>query len=164
MSLGCQNACPKAILRPTPFPRRRHSRNHRANPQSGTALDGVWLRATDATQLDEAVRILRKTVPQFGTNMHAAWDVASRLSPPPDNIILFADGLPTMDDVATSRRTISGGERARLFDRSLRNLPSGIPVNVLLYPLEGDYQASIRYWMLAYRTGGSYIAVSRDWP
>ena len=126
--------------------------------------DGVWLRATDATQLDEAVRILRKTVPQFGTNMHAAWDVASRLSPPPDNIILFADGLPTMDDVATSRRTISGGERARLFDRSLRNLPSGIPVNVLLYPLEGDYQASIRYWMLAYQTGGSYIAVSRDWP
>ena len=48
--------------------------------------------------------------------------------------------------------------------RALRELPRGIPVNVFLYPLEGDYSAPIHYWVLANRTGGSFISVSRDWP
>jgi len=46
----------------------------------------------------------------------------------------------------------------------MRELPGGVPVNILLYPLEGDYEASILYWSLAFETGGSMISVSRDWP
>ncbi len=126
--------------------------------------DGVWLKADDSTQLDEAIRVLRRTVPENGTNMRAAYAVASRLTPRPDNIILLADGLPTMDGSSSSRRTISGRERYNLHFRALRELPSGIPVNVFLYPLEGDYEAPILYWLLAYRTNGSFISVSRDWP
>ena len=126
--------------------------------------DGVWLKADDSTQLDEAIRVLRRTVPENGTNMKAAWAVASRLSPRPDNIILLADGLPTMDDTTTNQRSISGRERLRLYERSIRELPSGIPVNTFLYPLEGDYDAPFAFWLLAYRTGGSFISVSRDWP
>jgi len=34
----------------------------------------------------------------------------------------------------------------------------------LLFPMEGDYDAAIAYWTLAYGTGGSFMAVSRDWP
>jgi hypothetical protein len=90
--------------------------------------------------------------------------VASTLSPPPDNIILLADGLPTMEATTTSRKTISGRERSSMHFRALRELPRGIPVNVFLYPLEGDYSAPIHYWVLANRTGGSFIGVSRDWP
>ena len=41
---------------------------------------------------------------------------------------------------------------------------SGIPVNILLFPMEGDYDAAIAYWTLAYGSGGSFMAVSRDWP
>jgi hypothetical protein len=126
--------------------------------------DGVWLKADDSTQLDEAIRVLRRTVPEKGTNMRAAYAVASSLTPRPDNIILLADGLPTMGDTTTSRRSISGRERYNLHFRALRELPSGIPVNVFLYPLEGDYEAPILYWLLAYRTNGSFISVSRDWP
>ena len=126
--------------------------------------DGLWLRADDNTQLDEAIRVLRRTVPENGTNMLAAWQVASTLSPPPDNIILLADGLPTMEATTTSRKTISGRERSSMHFRALRELPSGIPVNIFLYPLEGDYSAPIHYWVLANRTGGSFISVSRDWP
>jgi hypothetical protein len=96
--------------------------------------------------------------------MRAAYEVASRLTPRPDNIILLADGLPTMDGSSSSRRSISGRERYNLHFRALRELPSGIPVNVFLYPLEGDYEAPILYWLLAYRTNGSFISVSRDWP
>ena len=126
--------------------------------------DGVWLKADDSTQLDEAIRVLRRTVPEKGTNMRAAYAVASSLTPRPDNIILLADGLPTMDGTSSSRRSISGRERYNLHFRALRELPSGIPVNIFLYPLEGDYEAPILYWLLAYRTNGSFISVSRDWP
>jgi len=126
--------------------------------------DGVWLKADDSTQLDEAIRVLRRTIPEKGTNMRSAYAVASSLTPRPDNIILLADGLPTMDGTSSSRRSISGRERYNLHFRALRELPSGIPVNVFLYPLEGDYEAPILYWLLAYRTNGSFISVSRDWP
>ncbi|MGI9272663.1 MAG: VWA domain-containing protein [Woeseiaceae bacterium] len=126
--------------------------------------DGLWLKADDATQLDEAIRVLRRTAPENGTNMKAAYEVVSKLSPRPDNIILLADGLPTMDEPTVRQSTISGQERFHLHQRAVRELPSGIPVNVFLYPLEGDYEAPILYWILAYRTGGSFISVSRDWP
>ena len=126
--------------------------------------DGVWLKADDSTQLDEAVRVLRRTVPENGTNMLAAFEVASRLSPRPDNIILLADGLPTMDEVTTSAKTVSGTQRMRMFDRAARELPGAVPINVFLFPLEGDYQAAFAYWVLAHNSGGSFISVSRDWP
>ncbi len=126
--------------------------------------DGVWLSADDGTQLDEAIRILRRTVPENGTNMQAAYSVASSLSPRPDNIILIADGLPTVDERTEGQRTVSGRERSNMHFRAIRELPGGVPVNIFLYPLEGDYEAPILYWILAYRTGGSFISVSRDWP
>ena len=125
---------------------------------------GTWLTASDNTQLDEAVRVLQQTPPMNGTNMHAAFAAARALDPRPDNIILLADGLPTMDDATTTRRTVTGGQRVRLFSNAARELPAGVPVNILLYPLEGDYEAPILYWDLAFQTGGSLISVSRDWP
>ena len=126
--------------------------------------DGVWLKADDATQLDEALRVLRRTVPEGGTNMKAAMQVITSLNPWPDNVILLADGLPTMDQPTSNKRTVSGRDRARFFTNAVNELPSNIPVNVFLYPLEGDYEAPFLYWLLAYRSGGSFISVSKDWP
>ena len=126
--------------------------------------EGVWLKADDSTQLDEAIRVLRRTPPEKGTNMRAAYEVASTFSPAPDNIILLADGLPTIMSADEDRATVSAQERYRMHFTSIRELPSGIPVNIFLYPLEGDYEAPFVYWLLAYRSGGSFISVSRDWP
>ena len=126
--------------------------------------DGIWLKSDDGTQIEEALRVLRRTTPENGTNMLAAYQVASQFTPQPDNIILLADGLPTMDEPTTNARTIDARQRFNLHNRAVRALPSGIPVNIFLYPLEGDYEASILYWSLAYRTSGSFISVSRDWP
>lgn len=126
--------------------------------------EGVWLKADDSTQLDEAIRVLRRTPPEKGTNMKAAYEVVNGLSPPPDNIILLADGLPTTDSPEDGPATVSGQERLRLHLTAVRQLPSGIPVNVFLYPLEGDFEAPFYYWVMAYRSGGSFISVSRDWP
>jgi hypothetical protein len=126
--------------------------------------EGVWLEVGDGEQLSEAIRILRRTVPQNGTNMMSAYDVINQLNPPPDNVIVLADGLPTMNAPQTERGMVTGQERLRYHYEAEALVPSGIPVNILLYPMEGDYNAAIAYWLLAYRTGGSFMSVSEDWP
>jgi len=126
--------------------------------------DGVWLKADDGVQLDEAVRVLRRTVPKNGTNMNAAFSIAKKLSPRPDNIILLVDGMPTMESEFTDKSVVSGGERLNIFRRAVRELPSGVPVNILLYPMEGDFDAPISFWSLALTSKGSFMTVSRDWP
>jgi len=126
--------------------------------------EGVWLEAGDGTQLDEAVRVLRRTPPKNGTNMHSAFAVAKSLSPRPDNIILLVDGMPTMEAATTDKSVVGPQERLNIFYRAVRELPSGIPVNIMLFPMEGDLQAPISYWSLALSTRGSFLTVSRDWP
>jgi hypothetical protein len=126
--------------------------------------DGTWLEADDGAKLDEAIRVLRRTIPENGTNLRVAYEIAAKLTPRPDNIILLVDGLPTMMEATTNRRMVTGRDRMSMHGRSIRELPSGIPVNILLFPMEGDYDAAIAYWTLAYGSGGSFMAVSRDWP
>jgi hypothetical protein len=125
---------------------------------------GVWLEVGDGEQLSEAIRILRRTVPQKGTNMLAAFEVINSLNPPPDNVIVLVDGLPTMNAPERELGMVTGQERLRYHYEAEAVVPSGIPVNILLYPMEGDYNAAIAYWLLAYRTGGSFMSVSEDWP
>jgi hypothetical protein len=137
------------------------------NTEAKPVLDGsegVWLEVGDGNQLDEAIRKLRRTVPENGTNMKAAYEVINQLNPPPDNVILLVDSLPTTDQLEPARGMVTGAERLRFHYAAIDVIPSGVPVNVLLYPMEGDYQASIAYWLLAYGTGGSYMSISKDWP
>ncbi len=126
--------------------------------------EGVWLEVGDGEQLDEAIRILRRTVPQEGTNMKGAYEVIRDLNPRPDNVIMLVDGLPTMDAPQAKRGMVTGAERLRYHYDAINEVPSGIPVNILLYPMEGDYFAAIAYWLLAYQTGGAFMSISKDWP
>jgi hypothetical protein len=126
--------------------------------------EGVWLTAGDGQQLSEAIRVLRRTVPKNGTNMHSAFSVAKSLSPRPDNIILLVDGMPTMETEISDQGRIGANERLSMFARATRQLPSGIPVNIMLFPMMGDFAAPISFWSLALTTNGSFLTVSRDWP
>jgi hypothetical protein len=69
-----------------------------------------------------------------------------------------------MNRKETARGFVTGQERLKFHYEAEKELPNGIPVSVLLYPMEGDYNASIAYWLLAYRTGGSFMSISKDWP
>jgi hypothetical protein len=124
--------------------------------------DGAWLSSRD--KLEQAVVNLRGTAPEGGTSLEAAFAAAAALSPPPDNILLLTDGLPTQGIAPVSGRTVSGKERLRLFDRALRALPRGVPVNILLYPMEGDPMAAPAFWKLAIASQGSFLTPSKDWP
>ena len=135
---------------------------------------GSWLEVADEGQLNEAVSNLNATVPANGTNMERVFQAVAAMNPLPDNIYLITDGLPTlgsMDSGFFNRRdddgnqnTVSGREREAIFRTALGELPSGIPVNVVLAPLEGDPMAASLYWKLAVSTGGSFLSPSRDWP
>ena len=149
------------------FPQDSKFQIYTFNSEAKPVLEGsenVWLEVGDGTQVDEAIRKLRRTVPQDGTNILDAYDVINRLNPPPDNVILLVDSLPTMDAPTAERGMVTGAERLRYHYAAIDVIPSGVPINILLYPMEGDYQASIAYWLLAYGTGGSFMSISKDWP
>jgi len=126
--------------------------------------DGVWLEVADENQLNQQVELLNKTVPAEGTNLENLFASIKQLSPLPDNIFLITDGLPTLGTRGPTQGTISGRDREQLFERALKELPPGIPVNVIMAPLEGDPMAPALYWQLAINTGGSFLSPSADWP
>jgi hypothetical protein len=126
---------------------------------------GKWLDASDPNALNGAIRELRKIVPQDGTSLENAFAVIGELSPKPDSLILVTDSLPTQGATApTIRKTVDGDQRLKIFEKALTRLPAGIPVNVILLPMEGDPMAPTAYWALTRRTGGIFLSPARDWP
>ncbi|MYD46262.1 MAG: VWA domain-containing protein [Gammaproteobacteria bacterium] len=128
--------------------------------------DGDWHDATDAQALQDAIKVLRETPPAHGTDLKGLFELIAKMSPIPDNVFLITDGFPTTDDSNASRRrtTIDGQARFELFRRAMRELPSGITVNSILLPFEGDPLAAGAYWTLSHNTGGTFMTPSKDWP
>jgi hypothetical protein len=127
--------------------------------------EGKWLDADDANALSGALRELRQAVPKDGTSLENAFTAAMTLAPRPDNIILVTDGLPTQGASPPAlKRTIDGEGRLKLFERAIGKLPTTIPVNVILLPMEGDPLAPGAYWALTRRTAGAFMSPARDWP
>jgi hypothetical protein len=126
--------------------------------------EGKWATVNDGTELDPPVAALRASHPQGGTSLHAGFNALKQLDPKPDNIYLLVDGLPTMGDVAPTRQGVNAEDRLDHFRRAIRQLPVGVPINVIMFAMEGDPFAAPAYWELALRTGGSMLAPSEDWP
>lgn len=125
--------------------------------------EGQWLEVADEAQLDRIMAELDNTIPVNGTNLATVFNTIANLNPPPDNVYLITDGLPTLGG-RNDGGTISGRERERLFEQAVRELPNGIPVNVIMQPLEGDPMAASLYWQLAIGTKGSFLNPAPDWP
>ena len=125
---------------------------------------GEWIAATEPGAIDEALTNVNEVLPENGTNLHVLFTKISTMNPLPDNIFLITDGLPTRGEREPRKATVSGRERRQLFERAYRVLPNQIPVNVIMFPIEGDPMASAAYWSLSRATGGSFMSPSRDWP
>lgn len=127
--------------------------------------DGRWLSTDDAAQMSAAIKAAQDLAPIGGTSLHRAFAVIEKLSPRPDSVILLTDGLPTQGRIVEKGdRLISAEERLQLFSDAIRALPRGIPINTLLFPMEGDPAAAGAFWQLAIASQGSFITPSRDWP
>jgi len=126
--------------------------------------DGQWLEVADRDQLDGAIDTVKQLVPANGTNLEQVIEIVSTMDPLPDNIFLITDGLPTLSNSRSNRNLVTPSQRMELFEDAVERLPRGIPVNVILLPLEGDPSAAAAYWLLAQNTRGSFLTPSRDWP
>ena len=127
--------------------------------------DGQWIDITDGSELSEAVDALREVVPDKGTSLYHAFVAAAAMEPAPDNIFLITDGLPTQGKSAPkNREEVKPSRRAKFFEQALRELPRRVPINVLLFPMDGDPAAAGIYWSLAKSSRGSFLTPSRDWP
>ena len=126
---------------------------------------GDWVPVGDGSSLTAAVNRLRTTVPTSGTSLYNAFDAVSAMDPKPDNIYLITDGMPTQGKSAPgSEKMIKPNDRLKFFSQALSRLPGKIPVNILLYPMDGDPDAAGYFWRLAIDSDGSFMTPSSDWP
>ena len=149
------------------FPKESQYQIYVFNTETRAALPelaGKWLDASNKVELDTVIKDLEKIVPEGGTNLERAFAAIGKLSPRPDNVYLITDGLPTQGSRRSRGVTITGKQRKDLFDRAANKLPNGVPLNVILAPLQGDRFAAYEFWRLALRTNGSFLVPSEDWP
>jgi hypothetical protein len=125
---------------------------------------GTWLNAGDVTQLNQTVEYMHKLVPQRGTSLINAFKALKEINPAPDNIFLLTDSLPTMGTKKPWRKRVSGKKRLGYFRDAVKDLPAKVPVNIILYPMEGDPAAAVSFWKLAKNSRGSFFCPSKDWP
>lgn len=126
--------------------------------------DGKWLKAADTATLNSVVARMRQVVPQKGTSLENALAILDRLQPQTDNVFLLTDGLPTMGKERPWSKRVSAKKRLSLFNAAVAGLKTQIPVNIILFPMEGDPLAASAYWRLAKQSRGSFLSPSRDWP
>ena len=149
------------------FPLDSHYQIYTFNTETTSILPGTygqWLEVKDKKKLDEAIEVLKKIIPENGTNIENAFRAVGDLRPLPDNIYLITDGLPTQGSSSNRGATISGAQRLRMFEEAVKKLPKRIPVNVILSPMEGDPGAAHAFWRLSQMTQGSFMSPSEDWP
>jgi hypothetical protein len=151
----------------TQIPRTSQFQIYSFNTRAGSVVsgtDGQWLGGGDREVLNDAVMQAKKVVPGGGTSLYHAIRAIGTMRPAPDNIFLLVDGLPTQGRTPPRRSTVSGKERVKLFNEAVKELKWKIPINVILFPMEGDPLGASAYWKLALASGGSYVSPSSDWP
>jgi len=126
--------------------------------------EGEWLDAADSLALEDAVDGLKAYAPDGGTSLENAIAAIKDFSEPPDNLFLLTDGLPTQGKTPSKNHMVTGEQRRRNFLSAVEILPAGVPVNTILFPMEGDPEAAAMFWQFAMVTNGAFIAPSRDWP
>jgi hypothetical protein len=126
--------------------------------------EGEWLDASDSLTLERVMESTDVFVPSEGTSLSKAIDVIAEFDSKPDNLFILTDGLPTLGNTAPKQYMVTGSQRRQHFETAIAKLPRGIPVNIILFPMEGDPEAAALFWQLALDTKGAFIAPSRDWP
>jgi hypothetical protein len=125
---------------------------------------GEWLDAADSLVMEEAIAGLRQYSPGSGTSLTNGFGAIADFEDRPDNVFLLTDGLPTQGKNPPKKYMVSGGQRRKHFLAAMQEFPRGVPLNTILFPMEGDPEAAALFWQTALDTDGAFIAPSRDWP
>ena len=123
-----------------------------------------WIKATDSGSMNQMMTAMANIIPEKGTSLYQAFQAIKTMRPRPDNVFLITDGLPTLGEKTSSKNRVSGEQRLQYFVDAVKEIPGGIPVNTLLFQIEGDPMAASAFWKLAVQTKGSLVSPSKDWP
>ena len=137
------------------------------NTEASVAIagtEGEWLDAADSLALEQAVDAVKQFNPGAGTSLSNAFAAIADFDSRPDNLFLLTDGLPTQGKQPPKKFMVSGAQRRQYFTTAMAEFPRGIPINTILFPMEGDPEAAGLFWQTALNTKGAFIAPSRDWP
>ena len=66
-----------------------------------------WLKVANIKQLEMAFDNMRKIVPSGGSSLENAFLAVASFNPPPDNIYLITDGLPTLGSSKPTSTVVS---------------------------------------------------------
>ncbi|MCP5179687.1 MAG: VWA domain-containing protein [Pseudomonadales bacterium] len=139
--------------------------NNVVTPLAGATSGTLeWTPVGDGRAVRDSLEKLRMVVPNEGNSLEKLFLAIRNMVPMPDNVYLITDSLPTQGTSSPRNALIAGKDRLELFADARRQLPNNIPVNVILFPMEGDPFAAGAFWNLARTSGGSFLAPSRDWP
>ena len=127
--------------------------------------DGVWLEVSDHAKLDKAIAVLRQTAPHRGheplprLRRGEGHEPAPGQHRPPHRRPSHPgrEGPAAQDDLQQGPPQAPGAVPRRA-------ARAAVPVNVILYPMEGDPMASPAFWKVAMATRGSMMTPSSDWP
>ncbi len=134
--------------------------------------------ATSRLGMKQLAASIDQLIPHNGTNLQGALTEIKKLSPDMTHLYIVTDGLPTLGENAktisslarcalffSKSKTITGECRLSLFVYTVKQANmSGVQVNVILLPLEGDPQAPQAYWEWTASTGGLMISPADSWP
>ena len=137
------------------------------NTEASAAIagtEGEWLDAADSLALEQAVAATKQFSPGSGTSLSNAFGAITDFEDRPDNLFLLTDGLPTQGKSPPKKYMVSGAQRRKHFATAMAEFPPGVPINTILFPMEGDPEAAGLFWQTALNTKGAFIAPSRDWP
>ncbi len=123
-----------------------------------------WLDMDDRETTAETLKRLKKITPMGSANLEKALFVIGNMNPMPDNVIMFVDGLPTQGESVKAGPIVDDTTRIRMFNAAKRQLPRGVPINVILFPWAGDPAAASLFWLLASDSKGSFICPAKNWP
>lgn len=123
-----------------------------------------WIDREDGDMIQEVLDSLAEYVPEGGANMERAFSMVRSMGTVPDAVILLTDGLPTQSDSYPSGEFVSENDRVRYFNAAVRVAAPDIPINTILYPLEGDPASPFLFWQLADRTEGALVSPAPSWP
>ena len=129
-----------------------------------TGSEGEWLDAADSLAMEDAIAGLKQYSPGSGTSLTNGFGAIADFENRPDNVFLLTDGLPTQGKNPPRKYMVSGEQRRKHFLAAVKEFPRGVPLNTILFPMEGDPEAAALFWQTALDTNGAFIAPSRDWP
>ena len=136
-----------------------------------------WVKASTPANMQAILADLNSLIPEGATNLHPGLQTVNKFAP--SNLYVITDGLPTKGEsnykslnpfsscrsLLGNSNIISGVCRVKLFRQTIsESAKSGVQVNVILLPLEGDPDAINQYWNWTAATGGLVISPANNWP